>query len=499
MAYTLDELTQRALTFGILTPQQLQEVWSSFGSDQIDNELFLQTVVRRGFLTNYQVDRLTSDESNGFFFGDYKALYIVGAGTFARVFRTVHRDNAAVAAVKVLRARFSDNKVFIEHFLNEAKLGTQLKHPNIVPIHAASSDGYLHYMVMDFVEGQTLREFIKIRKKIDPKTASLIVRDIASGLEYALRKGLQHRDLKLSNVMLSSNGEAKLVDFGLASIAERADVSVPFLKNQQSVDYIALERGSGAKRNDQRSDLYFLGCIYYHLLSGVSPFPETKDRSKRLDRGRFFNVKPLHHIDSSIPFEVVRIVSKSMEVDPEARYSSPTAMLMDLNKICEKLQAEENNGTAAAPDGTAAHGSSLTLGAQDGGSTAEMKRSIMIVDANPEMRQVLREAFKKVGFRVMIIDRPEESLEKLAETEEIVQCLIFNATSLGLRAIKWFNEAGNRRLTKDIPAILLLDESQGNLVVGAHTCDWRPILQMPVSIKQLRETVLALIESKKNV
>ncbi|MDR3110820.1 MAG: protein kinase, partial [Planctomycetaceae bacterium] len=201
MSIPQDDVTELALSTGIITHENIQEIWKRAGTDQLDSNEFLQAAVRYGFLTNYQVDRLVSGDTHGYFFGDYKALYIVGAGTFARVFRAVHRSTGAVSAVKVLRARFSDNETFIKHFLHEAKLGSQLKHPNIVPIYDASSEGYLHYMTMDFVEGQTLREFTKIRKTVDPPTATKIVSGVASGLEYALRRGLQHRDLKLSNVM----------------------------------------------------------------------------------------------------------------------------------------------------------------------------------------------------------------------------------------------------------------------------------------------------------
>ncbi len=484
--YQIDELTQRALSVGVLSQQQIQDIWSHFGTSHIESDAFLQAAVRLGFLTGYQVERLSSDDSFGFFYGDYKALYIVGAGTFARVFRATHRTTGEIAAVKVLRARFSDNKEFIEHFLHEAKLGTQLKHPNIVPIHSASSEGYLHYMVMEFIEGQTLREFVKLRKKVDAKTATLIVRDIASGLEYALRRGLQHRDLKLSNVMLSSTGQAKLVDFGLAAIAEKADVSVPFLRNQQSVDYIALEK-CGASRNDARSDLYFLGCMYYQMLCGESPFPETKDRTKRLDRNRFYNVKPLQQVDSSIPFEVSRLVGKAMQVDPGARYQSPTMMIFDLNKALERLEEGAGSETQSTAVGA------TNAGSTSGNSTTEMKRGVMLVDSNEAMQNLMRDSLKKAGFRALILSSPERAIDRLADDEGIVHCVVFNATSLGLRAIKGFNEAGSRRGMKNLPCILLLDENQGSFAAEAQQAPHRLVMQMPITIRKLRETISRLI------
>jgi serine/threonine protein kinase len=285
-AFSFDGMIQRILTVGVMSQQQVSELLAQIRIKNPTAEHLLEASLRRGWITNYQIERLNSGEDRGFFFGPYKALYVAGAGTFARVFRCVHMETDNVAAVKVLRARFSDNAVFINHFMREAKLVSELKHPNIVPVYNAESLGPLHYMAMEFVEGQTLREFVKIRKKVDPKTVIQIGIDACSGLEYALHvKKLPHRDLKLSNVILSSSGHAKLVDFGLASIAQgTAAQDIPFLRNQQSIDYIALEKASGTPRMDERSDLYFLGCILYHLISGESPFIETKDRNKRMDR-----------------------------------------------------------------------------------------------------------------------------------------------------------------------------------------------------------------------
>ena len=138
---TAEQIAQRAFDLGLLDERQLQEVWASFGSRNVPLQDFLQTLVRREFMTNYQVERLVKGERSGFFFGDYKVLYLVGSGTFARVYRAVHRETGKVVALKVLRNRYSENPAQSSLFVREGRVGCTLRHPNIVPIYDVVSEG----------------------------------------------------------------------------------------------------------------------------------------------------------------------------------------------------------------------------------------------------------------------------------------------------------------------------------------------------------------------
>lgn len=160
-----EQIAQRAFNLGLLDERQLQEVWASFGSRHVQLEDLLQTLVRREYMTNYQVERLVKGERSGFFFGDYKVLYLVGTGTFARVYRAVHRTTGKIVALKVLRNRYSENQVQANQFVREGRVGCALRHPNIVPIYDVISNRRTHFLVMEFIEGRNLREFVKIRKK----------------------------------------------------------------------------------------------------------------------------------------------------------------------------------------------------------------------------------------------------------------------------------------------------------------------------------------------
>jgi len=489
-AYSFDGMVQRILTVGIMSHQQINELQAEIRMKHPTADHLLDAALRRGWITNYQTERLNSGEDRGFFYGPYKALYITGAGTFARVFRCVHRGTDNVAAIKVLRARFSDNEAFINHFMHEAKLVAELKHPNIVPVYSAESLGHLHYMAMEFVEGQTLREFLKIRKKVDPKTVIQIGIDACSGLEHALRvKKMPHRDLKLSNIMLSSTGQAKLVDFGLASISQgKIAQDIPFLKNQQSIDYIALEKASGAPRMDERSDLYFLGCIMYHLLCGASPFVETKDKTKRMDRSRFFNIKPVQHVEPETPGFVSALVNKALMPGLDHRFQRAGEMLAELKSVMRRLESGETGAAAVA---------SLRLGQQTDRQERINKlatKTVLIVDSNPQTQTSLKTLMEKLEYKTLCINSPDDVRQIFAKDDLAAQCVLFNGQSLGIRAVRGFNDFSQFRGLRDVGAILILDAGQGDWADAVTLTPNRVIMTMPIKVRELREALLQTFE-----
>ena len=488
--YSFDGMVQRILTVGIMSQQQINDLRAEIRIKNPTADHLLEAALRRGWITNYQTERLNSGEDRGFFFGPYKALYVAGAGTFARVFRCVHRESDTVVAVKVLRARFSENEAFINHFMHEAKLVAELKHPNIVPVYNAESQGHLHYMAMEFVEGQTLREFLKIRKKVEAKTVIQVGIDACSGLEYALRvKKLPHRDLKLSNIILSSTGSAKLVDFGLASIAQStAAQDIPFLKNQQSIDYIALEKASGAPRMDERSDLYFLGCILYHLLCGSSPFVETKDKAKRMDRSRFFNIKAIQNVEPEMPGFVSALINKALMPNLDHRYQRAGEMLNDLRNAARRLESGE---------GGAAEVASLRLG-QKTDRQERMKtlntKTVLIVDSNPQTQESLKALMEKLQFNVLCVNSPDDIRQIFAQNDLAAQCILFNGQSLGIRAVRGFNDFSQYRGLRDVGAILMLEGGQMDWMDSVTLTPNRVVMSMPIKVREIREVLTQMFE-----
>ena len=249
-----EDILRRALDYGLLDERQFQEVWAAVGTRQVPLEEVKKQLLRGGYMTNYQFDRLAKGERTGFFCGPYKMLYAVGAGTFARVFRAVHRQTGEIVALKVLRNAIAtptsrETSPVPRSFCGRAKLGLTLRHPNIVPIYDVAVDGASYYIVMEFIEGWSLDKLVKICIKIKPLQATQVMMEMVEGLHYAFEHGLTHRDLKLNNVLVTSSGQAKLVDFGLAtsddSFGEDRDNEMP---NTRTIDYAALERATGMPR-----------------------------------------------------------------------------------------------------------------------------------------------------------------------------------------------------------------------------------------------------------
>jgi len=480
-----EQLLQKALGLDLLSERQFQEVWAAAGSGAPMEEIKKQ-LLRGEYMTNYQLERLLKDDRTGFFYGPYKVLYAVGAGTFARVFRAVHRQSGEIVALKVLRRKFSDpsKPEQAAQFIREGKLGLMLRHPNIVPVYDVASEGNSHYLVMEFIEGWNLRDIVRIRTKIDPLQATRLMMNMLEGLRYAFDHGLTHRDLKLNNVLVTSSGQAKLVDFGLAALDDTfGDDADLMVSNARTVDYVALERATGVRKDDTRSDIYFMGCMYYHMLAGRAPLMET-DRLQRMNKQRFLDVVPIQKLDPTLPHWVCTVVNKAMMLDVSRRYRTPAAMLADL-AIAERQLIE--GGDAASAEAAAA-----AMGAY----VETKQQTVLVVESNPQWQDILRDGFKRANYRVLVIADPARAVARLRQDNKTADCTIFSAQDLGEAALNGFNSLAEDDRTLSIPAVLLLDEPQKGWKERAALADHRIALTMPITFKFLRTALAALLEQQ---
>ena len=487
-----EKLAHFAYDLQLIDERQLDQLRSELGSLSGTSDDFRRAALRRELLTNYQIDRMLKKERAGYFYGDYKVLYLIGQGTFARVYRATHKKTSKVYAVKVLRKRFRDDAAQMELFLREGEVGLLLRHPNIVPVYEVNTDPASPYFVMDFVEGQNLREFVKVRKKLDVPDATRLMIDVMSGLAYAAQQGIFHRDLKLSNVLVTSRGTARIVDFGLYG-TRASDDSAGETPNARTIDYVALERTTGVKKNDPRSDLFFAGAMLYHMLCGVPPLPEAKERSQRLSATRYREIKSILEIDSALPRSVASVVSRAMELAVERRYQNPAEMLADLQAAQRKMDSTEgaDAGPAAPPIIAVTPTPPQPTVEQEGAN-----HSVMIVESHTELQNLLRDKLKKHGYRVLVISDPQRALDRFKEDVPPAEVVLFSAGFLGESAIDAFNRFGDQEPTRKMPAILLIDEHQDELIPMAQLGPHRVLLKMPLKVREVRETLKRLLNSR---
>jgi eukaryotic-like serine/threonine-protein kinase len=490
-----EQIAQRSFDLDLLNERQLQEIWGEFGRRNVPPDEFVQFLLRRELLTNFQLDRLLKGERSGYFYGDYKVLYMVAGGSFARVYRAAHRQTGVVRALKVLRKRYSDDPTQTEHFVREGQVGLTLRHGNIVPIYEVYSKGLTHFFVMEFIEGRNLREFLKIRKKLDPPEATRLMIDIVNGLRYAFDHGVFHRDLKLTNILISSKGQAKLVDFGLAGTdANLADEKLGETINARTIDYAGLERATGVRKDDPRSDIYFLGVIYYHMLTGHSPLHETRDRIQRLSKTRYTDIVPILEVDSSVPKVIASVVGQAMQIDPDKRYQNPAQMLIDLNLAAERVAAGDDHTADDHGERWQAERERLATALVAG----SQRPSFMLVESNTKMQDLFRQELKKAGYRVLVISDPHRALERFQDDKKPADVVMFSTGQLGEPAVAAFNEFAKNGQTSSLPAILLLAPEHRAWAkdVKETLAPHRIVLQMPIKRSQLLEVAGKLLPPK---
>ena len=431
-------LAHQAFKLRLLSDSQLLECRELIAQGLTTADALLRGLERKGYLTPWQSQKLLKGETDGYFLGAYRLLYKIASGSFGRVFRADDPHTGVVVAIKVLRRRWSEERRTIDLFEREGKVGRSLQHPNIVQILAVDRDvaSQQYYIVMEFVEGGNLRDFLAIRKRLQPAEALRLLEDAASGLAYAYSLGVTHRDLKPTNILISTQGTAKLVDFGLAGLYFAEQDGKPN-KMYRTVDYAGLEKATGVKAGDPRSDIYFLGCVLYEMLTGRSPLSLPADQRARMKRQRFDQALVLKPGEVDAPPEVFHLLNTMMAFGPAERYQTPSQLLEAVRDVRRVV-----DGTAAAVPNRPA------------------ERSVFIVEKSPRLQDALRNQFKKMGYRVFLSADPTVALSRYRQ--KAFDALVLDARCGDAdcldRFVQILEEAERHR--RPCAGILLLSEDQ---------------------------------------
>lgn len=486
MSISLDAsgIGQLAVRLGLLSEDQVRELIIELDDKHAPAEDLVRRAERKGWLSPWQGGKLMKGDLDGYFLGGYRLLYKIASGSFGRVYRSDDPRTGQIVAVKVLRNKWTLDKQKVDLFMREGKLGMTIRHPNIVSVLAVNQDAKTgqFFIVMEFVEGGNLRDILQIRKRLEVDETLRIMEECAAGLAYAHGRGLTHRDIKPTNILISAQGVAKLVDFGLAEISNtpamagsmhlerktNEDVAV-----DRTVDYAGLERATNQKAGDVRSDIYFLGSVLYECVTGYTLMPVTKDRQAKMQARRYQDVEDTlakNGPDHGIQPPVMKLIEKMVAFEPKQRFQSPQQLL-------EAIQA--------------------CRGELGGGSGVQVTRvpvgakTLFAVESNEKFQAAFREKFKQHGYRVLISIDPEQALKRYQQ--QPYHALVVDAGALGEAGLKAFNRVLREAdaMNLDVGGVLILNEEQLSWAAQAEHKN-TAVMVLPFTMKALIQQVYKL-------
>lgn len=262
--------------------------------------------------------------------GRYELQEIIGVGGMAVVYKAYDNIEDRIVAVKILKEEFGKNEDFLRRFQNESKAIAVLSHPNIVKVYDVSFGDMLQYIVMEYIDGVTLKEYIEQQGSLSWKDAIHFTIQILKGLQHAHDKGIVHRDIKPQNIMLCRDGTIKVTDFGIARFA-RSEHKTMTDKAIGSVHYISPEQARG-EPTDEKADMYSVGVMLYEMLTGQLPFQAESAVSVAIMQLQTEPRLP-REINGSIPIGLEQITMHAMQKDPARRYQMAAEMLRDLEEF----------------------------------------------------------------------------------------------------------------------------------------------------------------------
>ncbi|WP_435020680.1 protein kinase domain-containing protein [Tundrisphaera sp. TA3] len=322
-----------ALLTGLIDEASLDACWDAIPDEKrveeaIDRRLARQTITR-GHLTLWQAQQILAGRTTGYRIDKYVLLDLIGRGGMGRVYlaKDVRLDRRV--ALKILSQERMTNPRAITRFQREAKVGAQLQHENLVRIYDEGESNGVRYLVMEYIEGKNIGQMIGESGAIPWPTAARLARQVALGLEHARLKGLIHRDVNPCNILVTTEGAAKLTDLGLAIDLTDQDNVTRDGATVGTFDYVSPEQARHSRSVDTRADLYSLGCTMFHMISGRVPFPVTS-LPEKLYAHQLHDPEPLNELVPGVPEGLAAIVARLMRKNPDERQPTPQVLAQEL-------------------------------------------------------------------------------------------------------------------------------------------------------------------------
>jgi serine/threonine-protein kinase len=330
---------------GILSTRQVEEIRSNVqgGSYPNDAQALAARLVKKEALTSYQARHLLYGQGDSLIVGRYVILYRLGKGAMGKVYKARHRLMGRIVALKVIAREYLNRPSAVPRFLREMRLVGRLDHPNIIRALDAEEIGRAPCIVMEYVPGQDLERLLLDRGPLPPGEVVRCAIQAALGLAHAHERGVIHRDIKPSNLLLGEDGRLRILDLGMGTLMQADDLDQESFATCDgfaagTADYMSPEQAVGRGGLDGRSDLYSLGCVMYHLLSGQVPFP-GESRVECLASRIKGRPVPLAELRPEVPPGLVGIVDRLMATRRADRYATATeaAELLQALVECEPV------------------------------------------------------------------------------------------------------------------------------------------------------------------
>ncbi len=465
---------QLAVRLGLVSEEQVRECWEELGDKKAPGEDMIRLLERKRYLTPLQGNKLRKGDTEGYFLGGYRLLYKIASGSFGRVYRGDDPRTGQTVAIKVLRNKWTLDKQKVDLFLREGKLGMSIRHPNIVSVLAVGQDSQTgqYYIVMEFIEGGNLRDILQIRKKLEVPEALRIIEECSQGLEYAWQRGLTHRDIKPTNILIDAKtGQVKLVDFGLAQISSGATLHLQRQEEldediavDRTVDYAGLEKATNQPPGDVRSDIFFLGCVLYECLTGQPLMPVTRDRQARMHPRRYMEVEETLQKNGAalgLTPPLMRLLRRMVAFEPQQRLQNPTELLDAIQQCRKEL---EEKPEAAVP--------------------VSEPETIFVVEVRESLKQPFRKLNQK-GYRVVVSSDPDLAVRQFQKKPYDI--LIMDGGTVGREAVESFNRVVRAAdaAGKPLRAVLLLTEEQAAWARDVTQNGRAAVMFLPLNMKQL--------------
>ncbi len=341
MAVPLETLVKQLEDSGIVAAGKLKEFIPPKAAPK-DGDALLRELYKQNLLTKFQAQQFAQNRPKSLILGGYTILDKIGAGGMGQVFKAQHRRMDRTVAIKMLPTAMMKDAATVARFEREVRAAAKLEHTNIVTAYDADQANGIHFLVMQYVDGQDLSVLVKKSGPLSAQKAVNYILQAAKGLEFAHGEGVVHRDIKPANLLLDKKGTVKILDMGLARIESDGNAATQGELTgtgavMGTVDYMAPEQARNTHKADARADIYSLGCSLYYLLT-AKPVYEADSITSKLIAHQFDPIPSLQSLRDDVPAEVQAFFEKMVAKKVDDRYQSMTEVIADLES-CNGGQA----------------------------------------------------------------------------------------------------------------------------------------------------------------